>query len=132
MSFSGVEFLRGLIERGDPDALHLLREDAEWIVPGDARYGGGTHRGWPELVGFFRLVGDLFPDGLRFDPGREWQNEESIVVEATLDGTTAAKRPYRNDYLFVLELDGSKVKRITEYTDTSRAEQILGGPHAEQ
>lgn len=125
MSFNGAGFLRGLIERGDPGAIALIDRRAEWIVPGDTRFGGGTHRGWDELVRFFAVVESLFPQGLSIDARREWREDDAVAVQATLFGRTAAGFAYRNDYVFVLDVERGKVTRITEHTDTSLAERLL-------
>lgn len=128
MTLSGGEFLRGLIERGDAAALAPLDREAELVVPGDPRFGGGIHRGWEGLLRFFRLVGQLFPQGLRVDIGREWRSDDGIAVEARLSGATASGGAYRNDYVFVMDVVDGRVKRITEYTDTSLAERLLVVP----
>ena len=125
-SFSGVRFLADLFGRDVESALEALDDDVEWIVPGDSRYGGGAHQGRAAVVEFFADVLGLFPDGLAVERSREWRGADGVVVEAVLAGQAANARPYRNDYVFVFDVDGAKVRRVREYCDTSHAEAVLG------
>ncbi len=129
-SFSGVDFLADLFGRDVESALEVFDDDVEWIVPGDPRYGGGAHRGRPAVVEFFARVLGLFPDGLAVERSREWRGVGGVAVEAVLAGQAANARPYRNNYVFVFDVDGAKVRRVREYCDTSYAEAVLGAQPA--
>ncbi len=122
---SGADYLRDLFGLNPGDALSLLDGDVEWIVPGDAAFGGGAHRGREAVVSFFALVLELFPGGLLIDELREWPGAKGCVVEAVLSGSTAAGRYYCNAYAFVIETRDGLVWRVREYADTSYAEAIL-------
>ena len=124
--FDGRAFIENLIGGNATYSLGLLDQGLEWVVPGDARFGGGTHRGRDEVLSFFRQVQKLFPAGLRVEAIREWPSRDGSVVEATLSGATASGRPYENRYVFVIEVSAEKVIAVREYTDTAHAEAILG------
>lgn len=124
--FDGRAFIENLIGGNATYSLGLLDQGLEWVVPGDARFGGGTHRGRDEVFSFFREVQKLFPAGLRVEAIREWPSRDGSVVEATLSGATASGRPYENRYAFVIEVRAEKVIAVREYTDTAHAEAILG------
>lgn len=79
------------------------------------------------MVEFFSLVGRLFPEGLRACDVRPFDGEGSAAVEATLNGVTRGGSPYLNRYVFVIDADDDdRVLRVREYTDTAKAEVILG------
>lgn len=124
--FDSRAFLVNLIEGDATYSLGLLDEGVEWVVPGDAQFGGGLHRGRDEVLSFFTRVQELFPAGLRVDAIREWPSRNGSVVEATLSGATASGRPYENRYAFVIEVRAGKVIAVREYADTGHAESILG------
>ena len=121
----GEAFLRDLMGRDTGAALARLHDHVQWVVPGDPQFGGGVHQGREKVLRFFALVGALFPSGLRIAELEEWPSEGGFVIEATLEGETAAGVDYRNDYAFVIEMDGPIVMRVREYTDTSHAERLL-------
>ncbi len=122
---SSADYLRDLFGGNVAAALALLDDDVEWIVPGDAAFGGGVHEGREAVLRFFALVLELFPEGLAIEQLREWPGAEGGVVETVLSGRTAAGRSYRNAYAFVVETREGRVRRIREYADTSYAESVL-------
>lgn len=124
--FDGRAFLENLIEGDVTYSLGLLDEGVEWVVPGDARFGGGSHRGTQQVLRFFARVSELFPDGLDVQAIREWPSSNGSVVEATLAGATASGRRYENRYAFVIEVRAGKVIAVREYADTAYAESVLG------
>lgn len=124
--FDGRAFLENLIEGDATCSLGLLDDDVDWLVPGDARFGGGSHRGKQQVLRFFATVSELFPDGLKVHAVHEWPSLNGSVVEATLAGATASGRRYENRYAFVIEVRAGKVIAVREYTDTAYAESVLG------
>ena len=44
-----------------------------------------------------------------------------MIVELTNRSTTAGGRPYENEYCFVYDLEGGKIRAIREYVDTEKA-----------
>jgi hypothetical protein len=126
-SFSGRAFIEDLIERDTAAALERCADDVEWVVPGDPRFGGGTHRGKERILAFLGRVIEFFPCGLRVETLADWPGPAGAVVEATLVGETARGLPYRNRYAFVLAVHDGRVAAIREYTDTAYAESLLAG-----
>lgn len=124
-AFGGAAYLRDLFGDDPGAALARLADDVVWIVPGDPAFGGGTHKGRDEVVQFFGKVFELFPEGLSIEWLREWHGEAGCLVEAVLSGTTSAGHAYRNDYVFMLEVDAGQIRRVREYADTSYAEAVL-------
>ena len=124
-SWSGESYLRDMFGDDPSGAFAQLRDDVEWIVPGDPAFGGGTHEGLEAVGAFAALVMRLFPEGLAIEKLREWPGENGAVLEVILFGTTAAGHEYRNAYAFVVERKNDRVHRIQEYADTSYAEEIL-------
>ncbi len=124
-TFGGAAYLRDLFGSDPAAALARLADDVVWIVPGDPAFGGGTHKGREEVVQFFGSVLGLFPEGLAIEWLREWHGEAGCLVEAVLSGTTTAGHAYRNDYVFMLEVEAGQIQRVREYADTSYAEAVL-------
>jgi uncharacterized protein len=108
-------------------AFANLHDDATWTIPGLIPGLSGTKRGKAEIVGFLRGVVKIFPQGLRSEVKKVHEAGNTVVVELTNRSTTAAGKPYENEYCFVWELDGGKVRAIREYVDTEKAAAIIAG-----
>ena len=113
-------FLRGDVK----SAFANLTDDATWTIPGLSELSG-VKRGKAEIVGFLRVVAQAFPKGLRSEIKKVHSTDEAVILELTNRSETADGRPYENDYCFVFEVGGGKVRAIREYVDTERAAAIL-------
>lgn len=52
---------------------------------------------------------------------------DSVIFELRMRATLANGRPYDNEYCFIFELVGERVRRIREYIDTKEGHaQIFG------
>jgi ketosteroid isomerase-like protein len=54
----------------------------------------------------------------------------SFTTKASFHARLAASRkpehiPYENEYCFVFEIEGGKIRRIREYVDTQKAKELL-------
>jgi hypothetical protein len=56
---------------------------------------------------------------------RLYGDGDTVVVELTNRAKTAKGRDYENEYCFVFEIEGGKIRRVREYTDTAKAKAIL-------
>ena len=68
-----------------------------------------------------------FPDGLRFTLRGMVAEGDKVAVEAESRGRHASGRIYSNDYHFLFELAGGRIRRLKEYIDTERVTDILCG-----
>jgi len=114
-------FLKGDVKA----AFANLHDDATWTVPGLNPDLSGVRRGKAEIIGFLRGVVKLFPEGLRSEIKKVHEAGNSVIVELTNRSTTATGKPYENEYCFVYDLDGGKIRAIREYVDTEKAVAIF-------
>ena len=103
-------------EAGTGSIYDLMGADTEIVIPGAAPHCGTYRRDV-----FLRDVAGPF--GRRFTtppipkPRRFWADAGTIAVLADATGTTRDGRCYANTYVFVFEMAGSRVTRITEFLD---------------
>lgn len=109
----------------DRDTIHsALTADVEWIAPKRnataVALGVTDHMIGQEAISSFLLLDlpRLFPSGIRIEPISVTIEGERAVFEQRQTALLANGRTYQNDYLFILEVDGSRVRRIREYMDT--------------
>jgi ketosteroid isomerase-like protein len=109
--------------RGDIEtASASLSDEVSWLLPGATT---GPLKGKQATVGFFKSLGQAFPTGMTTDIRRVYGEGDTVVMELTNRGQTAKGRQYENEYCFVLEFEGGKVRRVREYTDTAKVKEIF-------
>ncbi|HEV2598655.1 nuclear transport factor 2 family protein [Sphingopyxis sp.] len=122
----------------DADRIRaVLTDDAEWRAPpGNATTLalGATHHmiGADAIVRF--ILDDyprLFCNGMRIEPISLIAEDNRVVFEQRQIAKLVGGRNYALDYVFIFEMQGSRVRRIREYMDTrSGHEQVFGGAPA--
>ncbi|MAT91613.1 MAG: hypothetical protein CME59_03345 [Halioglobus sp.] len=70
---------------------------------------------------------EVFPDGLRFDILAMTAEGERVAVEASSEGEHVSGQTYSNEYHFLFEFSGGKLRRLKEYMDTERVTDVLCG-----
>ncbi len=114
------------IGKGDINAaLANMTDNVSWLVPGDMPGVSGVKRGKSEIAEFMKGVSGTFPEGLQSEIRKVHCDGDTVIVELTNRGKTSKGRNYENEYCFVFELEGGKIRRIREYVDTKRAHDIL-------
>ncbi|HEX2561669.1 nuclear transport factor 2 family protein [Phenylobacterium sp.] len=120
----------------DPEAIaRCFAPDAEWI----AQAGNATavalemthHIVGREVIAAFLAEGfrELLRDAqVQFTAIHA--DENRVVVEETTRATLPGGAPYENDYCFVFELEGGRIRRVREYMDTLRGWRQVFGPAA--
>jgi len=68
----------------------------------------------------------LFPDGLEVGLHQVHCDGDTVIVELTNRGRTYSGRLYENEYCFVCDLEGERIRRVTEYVDTYKPKELLG------
>jgi ketosteroid isomerase-like protein len=111
----GKQFLQSF-EAQDTDAIsQLWAEDAAIELPYDLQ--GRNFPNKEAAQGYIEGAVALFSE-IRFEQIRvyETRNPNIVVVEAQGDFVVAENgKPYRNNYMFVFQTSGNKVKFIREY-----------------
>ncbi|MEQ8309431.1 MAG: nuclear transport factor 2 family protein [Sphingopyxis sp.] len=122
----------------DADRIRaVLTDDAEWCAPpGNATAValGVTHH----MIGaeaIMRFILDdyprLFCNGMRIEPISLTAEGNRVIFEQRQIATLAGGREYALDYIFIFEMQGTRVRRIREYMDTrSGHDQVFGAAPA--
>ena len=119
---------------GDAASIRaVLTDDAEWYAPaGNATavaLGVTDHMIGAEAITRFILddYPRLFSSGMQIDPISLTAEGERVVFEQRQSATLANGRAYALDYVFIFEMQGTRVRRIREYMDTrSGYAQVFG------
>jgi ketosteroid isomerase-like protein len=111
--------------RGDVDAATAnLSDEVSWLLPSSVNPGGPL-KGKQAVAGFIKGLSTAFPGGLKTEIRRVYGDGDTVVMELSNSGQTAKGRQYDNEYCFVLEFEGGKVRRVREYTDTAKVKEIF-------
>src|SRR5262245_11596603 len=109
------------IGRGDVKAAFAnLTDDVTWSIPGLLPISGVKH-GKEEIVSFLRGIAKTFPEGLKSEIRRVHATDDAVIMELTNRGKAFNGKAYENEYCFVFEIQGGKIRAIREYVDTQKA-----------
>ena len=101
---------------GDGSIYDLMNDDAEVVIPGSAPHCGT----WPKDA-FLRDVAAPFVARFAEPPVPRlrslWASSTGVAVRADATGTTRDGSPYANDYVFLFEMKGQRVTKVTEFLD---------------
>ena len=112
--------------KGDIKAAFAnMSDNVSWLIPGNTPGVSGVKRGKDEILKFMSGVGQLFPEGLKSEINKTHCDGDTVILELTNRGKVSNGKNYENEYCFVFELEGGKIRRIREYVDTQKAKEIL-------
>lgn len=111
----------------------VLTDDVEWIAPPGnataAALGVTNHMIGPNAIADF-IIDDmprLFSNGIQFEPISVTAEGNLVVFEQVQSAVLSNGRSYRNIYVFIFEMAGSKARRIREYMDTLNGSRMVFG-----
>jgi uncharacterized protein (TIGR02246 family) len=116
------------LDHGDPETLRAaFTPDATWWLSGDLPVSG-TWTGPDAIIDEF-----LAAMMQRLDAGRPVVREvksviadgDAVAVEWSTRATARDGSGYENDYAFVFEVEGDRIRAVREYVDTAKAQSIL-------
>jgi len=111
--------------KGDVDtATANISDEVSWLLPSSVNPSGPL-KGKQAVTGFIKSLATAFPGGLKTEISRVYGEGNTVVMELTNRGQTAKGRQYENEYCFVLEFEGGKVRRVREYTDTAKVKEVF-------
>jgi uncharacterized protein len=111
--------------KGDIDtATANISDEVSWLLPASVNPGGPL-KGKQAVAGFFKSLGTAFPGGLKTEIRRVYGDGDTVLMELTNRGQTAKGKQYENEYCFVLEFEGGKIRRVREYTDSAKVKEIF-------
>jgi ketosteroid isomerase-like protein len=107
--------------RGDMKKVFAaMPEDVTWKLP-----QGGRLHGKQSILHLARAsAGKL--RGYQTEIRRTHCDGDCVVLEMTNRAVTPDGKPYANDYCFVFDLEGGRIKAITEYTDQLTVKEAVG------
>jgi len=106
-------------------ALANMSDEVSWLIPGDVPNVSGLKRGKDEVRKFVSGIGQTFPQGLQTEIRKTYSAGDAVIVELTNRGKVFNGKDYENEYCFVFELEGGKIRRIREYVDMHKVVQML-------
>jgi ketosteroid isomerase-like protein len=119
-----IDLVRGIWEafaRGDMKKVFAaMLEDVTWKLP-----QGGQVRGKQSILHLARASADKLK-GYQTEIRRVHCDGDVVILEMTNRATTPAGMPYANDYCFIFDLEGGKIRAITEYTDQLAVKEAVG------
>lgn len=109
--------------KGRGSLFDLMDEDATIVIPGIAPHCGTFQKAAfvSEIAGPFMARFSAPP---RPRPIKLWAVGKHVVVMAEADGTRRDGKPYRNDYVFVLEFRSGRVVRAIEFLDMTAFNEV--------
>jgi ketosteroid isomerase-like protein len=107
------------------EALESFADDVTWFLTGAMPRVSGRHEGREAVRKLFEGVKAAFPDGFDSEIRRVFGEDETVVVELVNRGTSVRGKPYENEYCFVFELAGGKIRAVREYVDLEKARVAL-------
>ena len=104
-----------------------LSDDATWWVSGKIAGMSGTNSR-QQLGDLLRAVAPMYTHGaLRITPSSMIAEGNLVAVEAESFAELTSGKTYNNHYHFLIELDGDKVRRVKEYSDTHHMLETFSG-----
>ncbi|KAF9033928.1 hypothetical protein BDZ89DRAFT_1062704 [Hymenopellis radicata] len=66
------------------------------------------------------LINWFAPGALKFTVHEVYETkaENRIIAHVNSDGTSKLGTPWHNEYMFIVEVEGEKIRRITEFMDS--------------
>jgi len=112
--------------KSDPNAaLANMSDEVSWLVAGELPNVSGLKKGKKAIGEFVGGISRAFPEGLQSEIRRTYCDGDTVIMELTNRGKAVNGKLYENEYCFVFELEGGKIRRIREYFDTQKAMRIL-------
>lgn len=114
-----VEDFLAAFSRGDVEGvIERMSDDATWWVSGRIDGMSGTNSR-EQLGVLLRQVKPMYRSGaLTITPHSMIAEGSRVAVEATSHAELNNGRVYANQYHFFIEVDGERVRRVREYSDT--------------
>jgi len=106
-------------------ALANMSDEISWVIPGNLPGVSGLKRGKAAVKEFIGGIRKAFPQGLNSQISKVHSAGDTVIVELTNTGKAFNGKDYRNEYCFVFEVEGGKIRRIREYVDMLTVKETL-------
>ncbi len=112
--------------RGDlKSAFANMSDEVSWLIPGNLKNLSGLRKGKTAILEFARNAAKIFPNGLQTQINRVYGDGDTVIMELTNRGKLANGKDYENEYCFVFEIESGKIRRVREYVDTQKANELM-------
>ncbi len=105
-------------------AFASMSDEVSWLIPGNLPNLSGLRKGKAEILNFARNAAKMFPNGLKSELRRVYCDGDAVLIEMTNRGKLFNGRDYENEYCFVFEIEGGKIRRVREYVDTQKVKEL--------
>lgn len=132
-----MEMWRAFGSRDEALIAAFFHEDAVWTAPHNnaTAVALGAPSGFTGAANIAHFIardfGRLFTRDVTSEQKGIYADGDVVIVESRLRATLANGRHYDNDYCFVFELEGGRVKLMREYMDTAKGYRMIFGDEAE-
>jgi uncharacterized protein len=126
-----VRSFLAVLSSGDLDRLAGFFDDRSTWAVASAEGGRPPQTGPSDIVEkFLRPVreGMFEPAQPKVEPQHVWAEGPWVTVEARGRGQLKNGNAYDNRYVFIVEVDGEKIRTVREYMDTAYAGRVSGRP----
>ncbi|RUL70178.1 nuclear transport factor 2 family protein [Dyella choica] len=125
-----VHELFARISRGDLDGmLALLSDDVNWWIAGELEGvpAAGDHDK-KQVAGILASMHQQLKGNLRLSVHSLTAEDERVCAQVSGHGELNNGRLYRNQYHFLIGLEGGKIVSVREYLDTKHVEKTWFSP----
>jgi len=111
---------------GNVDAAAAnMSDEVSWMIAGSLAGVSGVKKGKAAVKEFIGGIRKAFPQGLNSQISKVHSAGDTVIVELTNTGKAFNDRDYRNEYCFIFEIEGGKIRRIREYVDMLTVKEAL-------
>jgi uncharacterized protein len=105
-------------------AFENMSDEISWLIPGNLPNLSGMKKGKAGIIDFARNAAKVFPNGLQCEIRRVYGDGDTVLIELTNRGKLFNGKDYENEYCFVFEVEGNKIRRVREYVDTQKVKDL--------
>jgi ketosteroid isomerase-like protein len=102
-----------------------MSDEVSWMIAGSLPGVSGVKKGKAAVKEFIGGIRKAFPQGLNSQISKVHSAGDTVIVELTNTGKAFNGRDYRNEYCFLFEIEGGKIRRVREYVDMLTVKEAL-------
>jgi ketosteroid isomerase-like protein len=112
------DFFAAIGSDNKQDVLALVAEDIEWVIPGEGWPLAGTHRGHAGLTAALKKASEEMEMTYPEPPEFVGQGNRVFVIGVATGKIKATNKPFKDEWVFDIDVRHGKVAHIREYIDT--------------
>lgn len=103
----------------------VLAEDVVWTIQGSGPSAGAFHGREVFLARAVRPFVSRLSEPVRPTGFRVWADGAHVIVQWEGRGMARDGQPYRNEYVWILEMKGGKAVAVTAFLDLAAYDDVL-------